>query len=68
MFNFDSTDLMDEAYSVYSEILSDAIRAGKIDDPFRLVGLFLGINIVENILYQKLLDSGCTIESVEQSK
>jgi len=65
---FESKDLMDEAYDVYSEILSNAIRNGQVDDPFKLVGLFLGINIVENILYQKLLDSGCTIESIEQSK
>tara|TARA_R100000808_G_C2144549_1_gene152300 strand:+ start:494 stop:787 length:294 start_codon:yes stop_codon:yes gene_type:complete len=65
---YEKDALMDEAYKVYSQILSSAIRDGYIDDPFKMVSLFLGLNIAENIMYQKLLDSGCTIESVELSK
>jgi len=68
---FDGKDngvLIDEAYKVYSEILGNAIRNGAIDDPLKMVGLFLGLNIAENIMYQKLIDSGCTIESIEESK
>jgi hypothetical protein len=65
---FSKEDLIDEAYEVYLKILSDAIREGRIDDPKKLVGLFLGLNIAENIMYQKLLDSGCTIEAIEMSK
>jgi len=68
---FDGKDtgmLMDAAYEVYSEILGAAIRDGSLDDPLKMVGLFLGLNIAENIMYQKLLDSGCTIESIEESK
>jgi hypothetical protein len=64
----DQGELMDEAYAVYSDILARAIRDGAMDDPVRMVGLFLGLNIAENIMYQKLLDSGCTIESIEESK
>jgi hypothetical protein len=64
----DDGKLMDEAYAVYSEILGRAIRDGSLDDPMRMVGLFLGLNIAENIMYQKLLDSGCTIASIEESK
>tara|TARA_Y100001938_G_scaffold135318_1_gene196832 strand:- start:458 stop:751 length:294 start_codon:yes stop_codon:yes gene_type:complete len=63
-----SDRLMDEAYEVYSEILSRAIQRGTLDDPLKMVGLFLGLNIAENIMYQKLVDSGCTIESIEESK
>lgn len=65
---FESSELIEEAYKTYSKILSEAIRAGQIDDPFKMVGLFLGLNIAENIMYQKLLDTGCTIESIEKSK
>jgi hypothetical protein len=71
MFNnddFESSALLEEAYKTYSKILSEAIRSGQIDDPFKMVGLFLGLNIAENIMYQKLLDTGCTIESIEKSK
>ena len=67
-YDDDDGKLMDEAYMVYSEILSRAIRDGSLDDPMRMVGLFLGLNIAENIMYQKLLDSGCTIGSIEESK
>jgi len=66
--DFESDALLEEAYKTYSRILSEAIRDGQIDDPFKMVGLFLGLNIAENIMYQKLLDSGCTIESIEKSK
>ena len=66
--NFNRDDLMDEAYEVYFKILSDAIREGSLEDPQKMVGLFLGLNIAENIMYQKLLDSGCTIEAIEMSK
>jgi hypothetical protein len=66
--DIESGALMEEAYKTYSKILSEAIRTGQVDDPFRMVGLFLGLNIAENIMYQKLLDSGCTIESIEKSK
>ena len=66
--DYESSALMEEAYKTYSKILSEAIRTGQVDDPFRMVGLFLGLNIAENIMYQKLLDSGCTIESIEKSK
>jgi hypothetical protein len=65
---FESSELMEEAYRTYSKILSEAIRNGQIDDPFKMVGLFLGLNIAENIMYQKLLDTGCTLESIEKSK
>jgi hypothetical protein len=69
MFDGKNNDkLMDEAYAVYADILSRAIRDGSMDDPLKMVGLFLGLNIAENIMYQKLLDSGCTIESIEDSK
>lgn len=69
MFDGKNQDkLMDEAYGVYSEILSKAIKDGAMDDPLKMVGFFLGLNIAENIMYQKLLDSGCTIESIEESK
>jgi len=60
--------LMDEAYTVYSELLARAIRSGAMEDPIKMVGLFLGLNIAENIMYQKLLDSGCTIGDIEESK
>ena len=66
--DYESSALMEEAYKTYSKILAEAIRTGQVDDPFRMVGLFLGLNIAENIMYQKLLDSGCTIESIEKSK
>ena len=66
--DFASSALLEEAYKTYSKILSEAIRTGQIDDPFKMVGLFLGLNIAENIMYQKLLDSGCTIEAIEKSK
>jgi len=69
MFDDKNKDaLMEEAYHVYSEILSNAIRNGSMDDPLKMVGLFLGLNIAENIMYQKLLESGCTIDSIEESK
>ena len=68
MFQDDDGKLMDEAYTVYSEILGQAIRDGSLDDPVKMVGLFLGLNIAENIMYQKLLDSGCTIQAIEESK
>ena len=69
MFDDKNNDkLMDEAYAVYADILSRAIRDGSLDDPMKMVGLFLGLNIAENIMYQKLLDSGCTIQDVEDSK
>lgn len=69
MFDGKNNDkLMDEAYTVYADILNRAIRDGSMDDPLKMVGLFLGLNIAENIMYQKLLDSGCTIESIEDSK
>tara|TARA_Y100000356_G_C11135542_1_gene222429 strand:- start:117 stop:407 length:291 start_codon:yes stop_codon:yes gene_type:complete len=65
---FDKTDLLDEAYEVYFKILSEAVREGRTEDPLKMVGLFLGLNIAENIMYQKLLDCGCTIEAIEKSK
>jgi len=65
---FQDNELIEEAYKTYTKILSDAIRLGQVDDPLKMVGLFLGLNIAENIMYQKLLDSGCTIESIEKSK
>jgi len=69
MFDDKNNDaLMEEAYCVYSEILARAIRDGTMDDPLKMVGLFLGLNIAENIMYQKLLESGCTISSIEESK
>jgi len=68
MFQDDDGKLMEEAYTVYSEILGQAIRDGSLDDPVKMVGLFLGLNIAENIMYQKLLDSGCTIQAIEESK
>lgn len=69
MFDDKNNDqLMDEAYAIYTDILGRAIRDGSLDDPIKMVGLFLGLNIAENILYQKLLDSGCTIGDIEDSK
>lgn len=64
----DKKDLIDEAYEVYFKILSEAVREGRTEDPLKMVGLFLGLNIAEQIMYQKLLDCGCTIEAVEKSK
>jgi hypothetical protein len=66
--DFDRDDIMEEAYEVYFKILSEAVQEGRTQDPLRLVGFFLGLNISENIIYQKLLDSGCTIEDIEKSK
>lgn len=66
--DFNKEDLIEEAYEVYFKILSEAVREERLDDPLKMVGLFLGINIAENIMYQKLLDSGCTIEAIEKSK
>ena len=60
--------LMEEAYAVYTKILSAAIREGYTEDPLKMVAFFLGLNIAENIMYQKLIDTGCTIESIEKSK
>ena len=65
---FDKDLLMQEAYNTYTEILESAIREGKIKDPFLMVGFFLGLNMAENIMYQKLVDAGCTIDSIEKSK
>ena len=65
---FSRDALLAEAYEVYSQILEEAIRTGRTQDPFRLVGLFLGLSLAENIIYQKLVDTGCTIESIEMSK
>tara|TARA_Y100001937_G_scaffold125802_1_gene193418 strand:+ start:1828 stop:2121 length:294 start_codon:yes stop_codon:yes gene_type:complete len=65
---FSKDDLLEEAYEVYSKILEDAVNSGRTQDPFLLVALFLGLNLAENIIYQKLVDSGCTIESIEKSK
>ena len=65
---FSKDALLAEAYEVYSKILEEAIRSGRTQEPFRLVGLFLGLNLAENIIYQKLIDTGCTIESIEKSK
>ncbi len=63
--DFDRDDIMEEAYEVYFKILSEAVQEGRTQDPLRLVGFFLGLNIAENIIYQKLLDTGCTIEDIE---
>jgi len=70
MFDDEFADniLMEEAYRVYVGILKTAIESGSIEDPLKMVGLFLGINMAETIMYQKLIDSGCTIESIEKSK
>ena len=65
---FSKDDLLSEAYDVYTKILEEAIQTGRTQDPFKLVALFLGLNLAENIIYQKLVDSGCTIESIEKSK
>jgi len=68
---FDSIDrdaILEEAYEVYFKLLSEAVKEGVVDDPLKMVGFFLGLNITENIMYQKLLDSGCTIEAIEISK
>ena len=65
---FSKDDLLEEAYAVYTKILEEAIKSGRTKDPFLLVALFLGLNLAENIIYQKLVDSGCTIESIEKSK
>ena len=68
---FDSIDrdaILEEAYEVYFKLLSEAVRDGVVDDPLKMVGFFLGLNIAENIMYQKLLDTGCTIEAIEISK
>lgn len=66
--DFDRDDVLEEAYDVYFEILSEAVQSGRTEDPLKLVGFFLGLNICENIIYQKLLDSGCSIEAIEKSK
>ena len=66
--NFNKEDLLDEAYEVYLKILSEAVQEGRTEDPLKMVGFFLGLNIAENIMYQKLLDTGCTIEAIEKSK
>ena len=69
MFNEDNKDiLLAEAYKVYSKILEEAVGTGQTQDPFSLVGLFLGLNLAENIIYHKLVESGCSIESIEKSK
>lgn len=61
-------DILEEAYEVYFKLLTQAVREGSTEDPLKMVGFFLGLNIAENIMYQKLLDCGCTIETVEASK
>jgi len=65
---FEKDALLEEAYKAYSDILENAIKTGRIDDPFRMVAFFLGLNLAENIMYQKLVDTGCTLESIEKSK
>ena len=68
---FDKIDkdaILEEAYEVYLKLLTEAVRDGVVEDPLKMVGFFLGLNIAENIMYQKLLDSGCTIEAIEMSK
>jgi len=64
----DKERLLEEAYEVYFKLLTDAVRDGVTEDALKMVGFFLGLNIAENIMYHKLLDSGCTIESIEASK
>jgi len=66
--SFDKEEILDEAYEVYFKILTQAVQDGTVEDPLKLVGFFLGLNIAENILYQKLIDCGCTIETIEKSK
>lgn len=66
--SLDRDKILEEAYEVYLKLLTEAVQDGVVDDPLKMVGFFLGLNIAENIMYQKLIDTGCTIEALELSK
>jgi hypothetical protein len=64
----DSSIILEAAYEVYINLINDAFAQGHIEDPLGMVSFFLGLHIAENIMYQKLVDNGCTIASIEQSR